>query len=377
MKTIEEINKKIQKGDAVVLTASEAKELAEKESVNEVARKVDVVTTATFSPMCSSGVFLNLGHARPAMKMQKVLLDGVPAYGGIASVDVFLGATQESESNPKFGGAHVIQKLVKGESVEIEAKGTPTHCYPGGYRKGKFTLNQINQAYFFNPRNCYQNYNAATNSSKEPMNTYMGKLLPEFRSVHYSGAGEISPLFNDPELRTIGIGTRIFYCGGTGYIAWEGTQFNGNQEKDKDTELPVGPAATLAVVADLRGVLPEFVKPVVIPGYGVSLYVAVGIPIPVLDEDMAAKIAIRNKHIKTKIVDYATDQMVDMVNYDDLFHNNVLINGKKTRTKTMSNLSVAMKITSILKDWIQAGTFTLTQPVRTLPVHGHVKGFPE
>ena len=113
MKSIAEINEKISKGKAVVLTAAEVKELADKESVAHVARCVDVVTTGTFSPMCSSGLFLNVGHTTPAMKMQQVTLDGVPAYGGIAAVDLYLGATAEHPQNNKIGGAHVICKLVR------------------------------------------------------------------------------------------------------------------------------------------------------------------------------------------------------------------------------------------------------------------------
>ena len=323
MKSIAEINDKISKGKAVVLTAPEVKELSEKESVAHVARHVDVVTTGTFSPMCSSGVFLNVGHTAPAMKMQQVTLDGVPAYGGIAAVDLYLGATAEHPGNHKFGGAHVICKLVRGEEVEIDAQGQPTDCYPGRAIKASFNLQQINQAYLYNPRNCYQNYNAAVNSSGKVLQTYMGVLQPQLETVNYSGSGEISPLLNDPRLRTIGVGTPIFCCGGVGYVAWEGTQFNNQQERDPDNDLPVGPAATLALAVDLRQIQADFIKPVVIPGYGISLYVAVGIPIPILDEELAAQVCVRNKDIKTRLVDYATGDVMSSVNYEDLIENKV------------------------------------------------------
>lgn len=370
MKTITEINDRIWQGRAVVLTATEAKNLAAETSVKELARRADVVTTATFSPMCSSGVFLNLGHTTPPMKMQRVTLDGVPAYGGVAAVDLFLGATEERPGDPRFGGAHVISRLVRGESVELVADGRPTDCYPRSRVTGRFRLADINQAYFFNPRNCYQNYAAATNSSDRTLYTYMGRLEPGFGSVNFSGSGELSPLMNDPELRCVGIGTRIFFCGGTGYVSWEGTQFNGDQRRDPATGLPVGPAATLAVTADLRGVRPEYVRPVVIPGYGISLYVAIGLAVPVLDEAMAVHLARRDHDLRTRVVDYASGEVVREIRYDELFSGRVEVAGRQAVTRTMSSRRRALGITRTLKEWIAAGSFELTAPVAPLPLWG-------
>lgn len=374
MKTIEEINKKIEEGKAVVLTANELKKMSVEKSKKEIAEKVDVVTTATFSPMCSSGVFMNIGHTTPHMKMQDVKIDGVRAYGGIATVDVYLGATEESETNPRFGGAHVIQKLINGEKVRITARGTPTDCYPRSEFDGEITLNDINQAYFYNPRNCYQNYNAAYNSSDKPLNTYMGRLDANGNTVNFSGSGEISPLLNDPLLRTIGIGTRIFFCGGTGYVSWEGTQFNKNTARDADTNLPVGPSATIAITAEMRGLNPRYVKAVYIPGYGVSIYIALGMALPVIDEDFVHDLSVRNKDIKTNVVDYATGDTVCQANYHQLINSGLIIRGKTVKCRTMSKIKESYEITELLKNEILKGNFNLTSPVAHLPFNGNVKG---
>jgi uncharacterized protein (DUF39 family) len=377
MRTLEEINEKIKKGKAVVLTAKEAKELATRESVKEVARKVDVVTTATFGPMCSSGVFLNLGHTSPKMKMQEVYLDGVRAHGGLGAVDIFLGATESSSEKANFGGAHVICKLIRGEKVEVEASGRPSDCYPRDFIRGAITLDEINQAYFFNPRNCYQNYNAATNSSDRILRTYMGVLLPAFGNLSYSGAGEISPLLNDPDLRTIGIGTPVFFCGGIGYVSWEGTQFNRDQQRDAKTATPIGPGVTLAIIADLREVQADLIKPIVIPGYGVSLSVSIGMAIPVFDEEMALRVSVRNRDIRTRIIDFATGEEIGLVNYQELIENNVVIRGKKVRAVTMSRNKEAQRITSILKEWVSSQRFPLCEPIKPLPADGTPKPFPQ
>ena len=113
-----------------------------------------------------------------------------------------------------------------GRSVTLEAWGKGTDDYPRRHIRSHVTLDDINEAILYNPRNCYQNYNAATNSSERMLHTYMGTLLPKLRNVSYSTAGELSPLLNDPTCRTIGMGTRIFLCGARGYVSWQGTQFN-------------------------------------------------------------------------------------------------------------------------------------------------------
>ena len=116
-KTYQEINEKIKNGEAVILTAEEVSKMSEKVSPEEIVDKVDVVTTGTFAPMCSSGVFINFGHTEPAMRMEKITLNDVPAYGGIAAVDAYLGATAEKPGDITYGGAHVIEDLLNGKGV--------------------------------------------------------------------------------------------------------------------------------------------------------------------------------------------------------------------------------------------------------------------
>jgi uncharacterized protein (DUF39 family) len=70
-KTYEEINEKIRKGQAVVVTAEEVIGIVEEKGIERAAQEIDVVTTGTFGPMCSSGAFLNFGHSNPRMRIQK------------------------------------------------------------------------------------------------------------------------------------------------------------------------------------------------------------------------------------------------------------------------------------------------------------------
>ena len=201
-KSYEEINEKIRAGKAVVMTAEQVSEMARTMSAKEILSKVDVVTTATFGAMCSSGAFLNFGHANPPIRMERIELNGVPVSGGLAAVDTFVGATDCNVQNPTYGGAHIIQDLIDGKEVTLEAWGKGTDCYPRKHIRTHISLDTINEAILMNPRNAYQNYNVALNTSDRTLYTYMGTLLPHMKNASYSSAGELSPLLNDPECRT-------------------------------------------------------------------------------------------------------------------------------------------------------------------------------
>lgn len=377
LRTFDEINARIKAGTAVVVTAEEAVALVKREGVAAAAAQVDVVTTATFGPMCSSGAVLNFGHSDPPIRMEEITLNDVEAYGGMAAVDTYIGATAESRTQGiEYGGAHVICDLVAGKSVRLKARGKGTDCYPRQELETDITLADLNEAYLFNPRNCYQNYAAATNGSGRLLQTYMGVLLPGLGNVNYSTAGELSPLLKDPGLRTIGLGTRIFIGGAVGYIGWNGTQFNTNTERDENG-IPKTPGATLALLGNLKEMSPEYIAPAVFNGYGTSLNIGVGIPIPVLDEALMADLARGNEELFTNVVDYSVQgrkrPVLKRVSYAELRSGTVDIGGKAVKTAPITSLLKSRKIAEELKQWIRQGQFLLQAPVQLFPQGNAVK----
>ncbi|SFE53725.1 homocysteine biosynthesis protein [Sunxiuqinia elliptica] len=377
-KTYEEINEKIRSGKAVVLTAEEVSVMGRELSPAEIVKKVDVVTTATFGAMCSSGAFINFGHADPPIRMEKIRLNGVPVYEGLAAVDTYVGATACDPEKPEYGGAHVIQDLVEGKELELEAWGKGTDCYPRKYIKTRISKETVNEMFLFNPRNAYQNYNVAVNTTDTIKYTYMGSLLPNLRNATYSTSGELSPLLNDPEFRTIGMGTRIFLGGAEGYVSWPGTQFNTSKPKNEHG-VPVSNSATLAVIGDLKQMSSDYLQAAYYEKYGVSLFVGIGIPIPVLDEDMARRLTIRNEQIETTVLDYGTvgTPALGRVNYEQLRSGQIKVNGKKVRTAPVSSLSKARKIANLLKEQVQQGSFELVKPVMMFPKNTSLNGLKE
>jgi uncharacterized protein (DUF39 family) len=382
-KTIKEINEKIKKKKAVVVTAQEIIDIVEEKGLKKAAQEVDIVTTGTFGPMCSSGAYFNIGHSKPKIKLGggKVTLNDVPAYAGFAAVDIYIGATALPEDDPrnkihpgefKYGGAHVIEDLVAGKDIKLIAYSYGTDCYPRKELKTYININDLNEAVLFNPRNCYQNYNCAVNLSDKIIYTYMGVLKANLGNANYCSAGQLSPLLNDPYYKTIGIGTRIFLGGGEGYVIWQGTQHNPCVKRRKNGT-PEAPAGTLAVMGDLKQMSAEWLVGASLLGYGVSLAVGIGIPIPVLNEEIAGFTAVKDEEIWTKIVDYSKaypqgiPQNIGEVNYKQLKSGHIKIKGKDVPTAGLSSYTKALEIAEILKKRIKKGKFLLTEPVAKIP----------
>lgn len=378
IKTYEEINKKLKSGEAVVLTAEEVSKMAREMSPEEIVEKVDVVTTATFGAMCSSGAFINFGHASPPIRMEKIRINGVPCYEGLAAVDSYIGATASDPENPEYGGAHVIQDLLEGKDVILEAWGKGTDCYPRKHIKTKININSINEFTLFNPRNAYQNYNVAVNTTKKMIHTYMGTLLPNLRNATYSTSGELSPLLNDPEFKTIGLGTRIFLGGAQGFVVWPGTQFHTTRPKN-ELGLPVTNAATIAVMGNLKEMSSEYIQAAYYEKYGVSLFVGIGIPIPVLNTDIAKRVSVNNSQIETSVLDYGTagTPKLAQVTYEQLQSGFIKVKGNKIRTAPVASLAKARKIADELKKWLQNGIFEISKPVQMFPSNTSLNGLKE
>lgn len=381
-KTLAEINDRIRSGKAVVLNAADMTTLVREVGKVEAARQVDVVTTGTFSPMCSSGLLFNTGQpSPPKIKTSRVWLNDVPAYAGLAAVDAFIGATEPVANDPcndpypgtfPYGGAHVIEDLVAGKSVELRAEAYGTDCYPRRSMQSRITLNDLPYAELLNPRNGYQNYNAATNLTSRTIYTYMGPLRPHMRNINYATAGKLSPLLNDPYFRTIGIGTRIFLGGGVGYVIGAGTQHVANPPRT-ERGLPLEGSGTIMVKGNLKHMRPRYLRGLSMLGYGCTLAVGLGIPIPVLNEEIAWFTGVDDSDILMPVKDYGHDyphgvsRVLAHVPFDQLLSGEVELMGKKVQTVPMTSYSLSLDIANELKAWIEKGDFLLTEAVELLP----------
>jgi L-aspartate semialdehyde sulfurtransferase len=381
-KSFAEINARIKSGEVVVVTAEEMTAIVKEKGAVAAAREIDVVTTGTFAPMCSSGAMINFGHSVPGIKASNVWINNVPAYGGLAAVDCYLGATEPCLDDPLnkvypgeflYGGGHVIQDLVAGKDVYFRATAYGTDCYPNRQMEKKVRLKDLPNAILCNPRNGYQNYNVAVNSTKKTIYTYMGTLRPKLANANYCSAGALSPLFNDPTYRTIGLGTRIFLGGGVGYVTWHGTQHRPAVDRAPNGT-PLRPAGTMWVMGDMKQMSPRWLVGVSIQGYGCSLAVGLGVPIPILNEEMARFTAVSDDELFAQVIDYGeaypngSATSLGQVSYAELKSGSITIDGHTITTVPLSSMVRAREIAATLKEWIQAGTFLLGEPQFTLPM---------
>lgn len=391
MRTIDEINEKIQAKRAVVWTVEELKAKVVELGVKKVAQTVDVVTTGTFEPMESSGAILNLGQPDPPIKIRQCWLDGVAAYAGFGAVDLYLGASQSADYSgsgevsdleelremrsrspqQELGGGHVIADLIAGKPVKLRAIGQVTDCYPRASIETTITRDTINQFYLYNPRNLYQNFIVGVNGGDRPLYTYLGPLQPRLGNAVFSNPGALSPLFNDPDLEVVGIGSRIFLGGGVGYVAWEGTQHFPLQKR-LPNRTPIGPAATLALIGDAKQMDARWVRGCYFKSYGPSLMLGIGVPLPVLNETVVKHCAVRDEDLVAPVVDFAIPRRVrpnfGLVSYAQLKSGYITVDGRRVRTAPLASTYLARQVAETLKQWIERGEFTLTQPVAPLPM---------
>ena len=382
-KTIEEINQRIKEGKVVVFTAEEIIDVAREKGVKKATQEVDVVTTGTFGIMCSSAAYFNIGHTTPQIKLGggRTYLNDVQAYTGVAAVDLILGVNALPDDDPRnrihpgefnYGGGHVIEELVAGKDIRLEATAYGTDCYPRKKLESYINIKDLNQATLFNIRNAYQNYNVGVNLSDKTIYTYMGVLKPKLGNANYSSAAQLSPLFNDPYYKTIGIGTRIFLGGGTGYVAWQGTQHNPHAPRT-EKGIPKGGAGTLATIGDLKQMSPRWLVGTSVLGYGCSLTVGIGVPIPILSEEILEYTTVTDADIPAPVIDYSDaypqnkPDILAYVSYAELKSGKIKLKGKDVPTASLSSYPRAVEIAGILKEWIQSGKFLLTEPVEPLP----------
>ena len=164
----------------------------------------------------------------------------------------------------------------------------------------------------------------------------------------------------------------MFLGGGIGYVAWNGTQHSPNVKR-KENGTPCVPAGTLALIGDLKQMKPDWLVGASFQGYGATLNVGVGIPIPVLNEEMAKYTAVKDEDIFAPIVDYSENypKMIPgnlgEVSYAQLKSGKITVQGKEVPTGSLSSYSKAREIAETLKDWIIKKQFFLTEPVTQIP----------
>ncbi len=367
-KTYAEINEKIKTGKAKVLTASEAKTLIKEKGLHYFTNNVDIVTFASFEMHTNALVYLSFGQTDPLIYFSEAYINNVPAYP-TGPTDLALSCIAFSEENPEYGGAHVLEDLIKGKDIHLKATGRNLEVFTNKEFETWFNLKNLNHGKLFLNQAIIQNNIVATNSGEKDINSPMGTLIGKLENSTFNSSSYLNPLINDPYANLIGIGTKVWIAGTTGLIVGHGSNHNPLQKRNEHG-LPIGPGITLGAVADIESMNPKWVRGGFIRSYGPVLYIGIGIPLPVLNEETAKYISITDDKIHSTIVDFSiprrTKPTFGQCTYSELRTSTVIINKKPTLSAPLSSMALAIEICNELKNTILRKNFLLSEKV--LPI---------
>ncbi|OED30672.1 methanogenesis marker 16 metalloprotein [Methanosphaera sp. WGK6] len=305
-KTLEDIQKKLDSGDAIVLTAEELKtKLRNDEEVT--LDDVDVVTCGTSGVMSGTTALFHIQVTEPGAfnKAKEVYLNGIPAYPGpcpnelLGSVDVILYGTNHSETIDEYGGGFLIKDLLSGKEIEVKIVDIENNEFTK-----RITLNEIPYARMIGTRMAFKNYNSFTNPQPGAQKSIFNVSPMEgpYNSYSFSGCGDVNPLANDPEQAVIGPETKILLNGAQGVIIDNGTR--------SSSEKP-----NLLLTADIKDMNSYYVGGYK-TGMGPEVFDSVAIPIPVLNEDILNNLKVLNKDIQLPVCDiHGRHLPIDTVDY--------------------------------------------------------------
>jgi putative methanogenesis marker 16 metalloprotein len=308
-KEFSEILERIERGEAVVLTAEEVSRLVEKKDRSSL-EEVDVVTTATRAVMSGTYAILSFPVAEPGsfQRARNVWLNGISAQVGpcpnekLGVLDMVIFGTTHSRDRPDYGGGHLFRDLVERKAIQVEVQ-----TDEGGLLQTEAGLEDMPQARMFGSRHAFKNYSAFVNPGSRPVRTifHARGFEPHCQGATFSGCGQINPLKCDPLLETIGIGTRILLNGAEGYVLGTGTR----SSRDKPN---------LSGFADMHHMTAEYMG-----GFGTGLgpecICSLAVPIPVTSPTILEEIARRDREIALPVNDINTRTVIGQADYGDVW----------------------------------------------------------
>ena len=312
-KEFSEILERIERGEAVVLTAEEVSRLVEDEDRSSL-DEVDVVTTATRAVMSGTYALLSFPVAGPGsfLRAKNVWLNGISAQVGpcpnekLGVLDMVIFGTAHSRDRPDYGGGHLFRDLVEGKTIQVEVQ-----TDEGGLLQAEVGLEDMPQARMFGSRHAFKNYSAFVNPGSRPVRTifHARGFEPHCQVATFSGCGQINPLKNDPLLETIGIGTRILLNGAEGYVLGTGTR----SSRDRPN---------LSGFADMHHMTAEYMGGFV-TGLGPECICSLAVPVPVISSTILEEIARRDREIALPVNDINTRTVIGQANYGDVWGEDV------------------------------------------------------
>ena len=304
-----EILKRVERGEAVVMTAQEVSMLIESGEQSRLA-EVDVVTTATRAIMSGTYAVLSFPAAKPAsfLRAKRAWINGIAAQVGpcpnenLGVLDLVVFGTAHSRDRPNYGGGHLFRDLVERKKAHVEIE-----TDDGRTLSTKVGLDEMPHARLFGSRHAFKNYSAFVNAGAEPISTIFHSrcFAPRCREATFSGCGRINPLKNDPLLESIGMGTRILMNGAEGFVLGTGTRSSKEQPN-------------LSGFADMHKMDPQLMGGFATSA-GPECICSWAVPIPVISKTILKEIARQDRDIALPVNDVNTRTAIGRADYGDVW----------------------------------------------------------
>lgn len=309
-KSIDQINEKIDKGEANIYTAEEFKKLIKNDEAPGF-EEVDVVTCGTCGVMSGTAAILNFIISEPGefIRASEVYLNGVPAYAGpcpnewLGSVDVILHGTAHSIYDKNYGGGFLLKDLLEGKPVDVRIESADNKTI-----ENTITIDDITRGQIIGARMAFKNYTAFTNPNSDAVNSIFAAtpLEGNLSGLTFSGCGDLNPLQNDIPHNVIKEGCKVLINGAQGYILGDGTR--------SSPEKP-----NLMLSADLFKMDPYYLGGFK-TGQGGEIYDTVAIPIPVLNEEIYNNLMVTDDKIDLPVADIKGRHLpLDNTNYAEMW----------------------------------------------------------
>jgi putative methanogenesis marker 16 metalloprotein len=309
-RTAEEIQRKVAAGDAVVLTVREVEELLALGREREVS-EADIVTTGTMGIMSGTYAILSfpMSKAGEYRRFTKASINGVPTSVGpcpnenLGIIDLMVFGTMECEHRSDYGGSFLFRDLVEGKEVSVEATSND-----GRTVEKALTINDMPTAKLLSTRNCFRNYRAFVNPSDQEFRSIFScqPFPPMYGGLSFSGCGHLNPLQNDPQLRYVGVGSKVLFNGTEGFVFSTGTRCSSKYPN-------------LMTVADMRSMDPRLMGGF-ITGSGPECLASYAYPIPILDDATLKLIMTRDEDIPLSVGDIRDRHKIGQADYGQVWN---------------------------------------------------------
>ena len=307
-RTLEEINSKIESGEANVFSAYEIKELI-KNNETPSFEEVDVITCGTCGVMSGTAAIFNIKVAEAGVfkRAKNLELNGIPVTVGpcpnewLGSVDLILSGTSKSLTNKNYGGGFLLRDIVEGKTINIKVE-----TIDGEIIESSTYLDEMGTAQLIGSRMAFKNYTAFINPSNESVSSIFSAIPLEgnLSGLTFSGCGDLNPLQNDPVMNYIKSGCKILLNGAEGLVLANGTRSSGDKPN-------------LMLTANIKEMDFKYLGGFK-TGEGAEIFDTVAIPIPILNEEIYNNVLVKNSDIPLTVADIKGRHMpLDEITYAD------------------------------------------------------------